>query len=205
MDIKIKHFNKDYESTLVLGLIIGIFLLPVINNFLFGSMLLFSNLILIFGMPLFCMSVYFFCELAFKENKEFIQFVKFALIGVANTAVNIGVFNYFVNATGLTSGVPIIVISSVSFLASAINSYIWNTHWSFNQNFNNSLRPFESFFIITFLGLLINDTAIIIVSSIFSASASAKVLVNVANLCGIIFAMFWNFFNYKFLVFKKGK
>lgn len=205
MEIKIKHSNKDYESALILGLLIGVFLLPVINHFLFGWELLYANLILIFGLPLFCTATYFFSQIIFGKFKGFSQFIKFALIGVANTAINLGVFNYFVDASGLTAGIPLVIISSVSFMAAAINSYIWNTHWSFNEGFRNTVHQFEIFLIITFLGLLVNDIIIMVFISIFNTFGPPRLIASLANLAGILFAMFWNFFGYKFIVFKKGK
>jgi putative flippase GtrA len=205
MEIKIKHFNKDYDSTLILGFIIGIFLLPVLNNFAKGPEVLYTNLILILGMPLFCLSVFFFCTLVFAKQRDLLQFTKFGLIGVANTAINVGVFNYFINATGLTVGLPLVIISTVSFLAALINSYIWNTHWAFHGGFNNTLLQFEKFFLISFCGLLVNDTVIIILTTLLKSSWEPKLAANLANIAGIIISMFWNYFGYRLVVFKKRK
>ncbi|MDB4939829.1 MAG: putative rane protein [Candidatus Doudnabacteria bacterium] len=205
MQIKIKHLNKDFECALILGLIIGVFLLPAINNFVYGSSALLLDLVSIFIFPLVSAAGLFFSKIIFAKNKALLQFIKFALIGVANTAINIGVFNFFVNATGITSGLPLVIISTVSFFSAVVNSYIWNTHWSFEEGFTNTVYQFEKFFLITFISLLVNDIAIIIVISLFNGAFAPKELANIANIVGILLSMCSNFTGYKYIVFNKRK
>jgi putative flippase GtrA len=205
MQIKIKHVNKDYECALILGLIIGFFLLPIENNFFHGLNIIFANLALVCGMPLLCLTSFFVAKLLFEKNKTIVQFIRFALIGVANTAVNVGIFNYFVNITGVTRGIPVVVISAVAFLAGIVNSYIWNSHWAFKDGFTNSVYQFERFFLVTFMGLLVNIVMVIMVTTLVHQLGPEILELNVANLIGVLFAMVWNFFGYRHLVFKEKK
>ena len=204
---KIKNINSysDYERALILGLIIGVFLLPVENDFVPQADIIYANLILICGMPLLMLASLHFAKVWFAGRAGVWQFIKYFVIGLSNTAINIGVFNYFINVSGVTRGIPLLVISSVAFLAAIINSYIWNSHWSFKEGFNNTIYQFERFFIVTFIGLLLNSTAVIMITTLFYGAFSPRAIDNIANLTGILCAMVWNFIGYKYFVFNIRK
>jgi len=203
--IKIKIEAGNGERALILGLIIGVFLLPVVNTVVPQGLILYANLILVFAMPLLALAGIFFLKILTGGNAALWQFAKFFLIGLANTAVNVGIFNYFINATGLTRGTPLVIITAVSFLAALVNSYIWNTHWAFREGFTNSIYQFERFFVVTFVGLLVNTTAVIMITTLFYDAAAPKIIDNIGNLFGILCAMVWNFIGYKYFVFNKKK
>ena len=65
-----------------------------------------------------------------KEKKELIlQFIKFGLVGVSNTAINLAVYYILVFL-----GVNYILANSIGFIISVINAYYWNDRYVFNQN-----------------------------------------------------------------------
>ncbi len=202
---KIKTPTGDTERALILGLIIGVFLLPVENMAIPKEYLLYANLMTVFATPLLALLGMHIVKALTKNRPGVWQFAKFFMIGLANTAVNVGVFNYFIEATGLTKGMPLVIITTVSFLAALVNSYIWNTHWSFKNGFDNSIRQFERFFIVTFIGLLVNTLMVIMITTLFYGAGPVKLIDNLANLAGIFCAMIWNFIGYKYFVFNKKK
>ena len=55
------------------------------------------------------------------------RFVKFAVIGVANTAISFAVFNLV--AVGLH--MPLLWANGVAWLAGFVNSFVWNRSWTF--------------------------------------------------------------------------
>lgn len=55
------------------------------------------------------------------------RFVKFAVIGVANTAISFAVFN--IVAVGLH--VPLLWANVAAWLAGFANSFVWNRSWTF--------------------------------------------------------------------------
>lgn len=57
------------------------------------------------------------------------RFVKFAVIGVANTAISFAVFNWV--AIGLH--MPLLWANVVAWLAGFVNSFIWNRMWTFSD------------------------------------------------------------------------
>ncbi len=76
----------------------------------------------------------FFLKLFGKELTEqqwqgFMQFVKFCLVGVSNTAISLGVYYIFV----LINKDWYIVGNAVGFVVSVLNSYFWNSKFVFKM------------------------------------------------------------------------
>ena len=64
------------------------------------------------------------------------QFVRFGLVGVSNTAISYAVemLGYYVVFAGSSTdeGVKVVLVSAVSFIVSTVNSYYWNNRFVFN-------------------------------------------------------------------------
>lgn len=76
----------------------------------------------------------FFLRLIGKELSEeqwqgFMQFVKFCLVGVSNTAISLIVYYIFV----LINRDLYIVGNAVGFVVSVLNSYFWNSRFVFDK------------------------------------------------------------------------
>jgi len=76
------------------------------------------------------------------EKKTFVQFIKFVVIGVLNTGVDWIVFfllrflPFFQTAETFAKG--------ISFVVAATNSFIWNSLWTFRQEFKEGMAGTES-------------------------------------------------------------
>ena len=145
-----------------------------------------------------------------KYIQSLLQIVKFALVGVLNTLVDLGLFTIL---TVIFPGVGLFVallFKTISFLAAVTNSYLWNKLWVFDaatktNDTVNTLKEFTSFLIVSVGGLLINlfafAASVFLISSLFEMST---LLVQVsAALIASISALVWNFLGYKIIVFKK--
>jgi putative flippase GtrA len=202
---------RDYEFALIIGVIIGIALLPTVGNLKVLDRLnvgAFRNYFyagIILAMPLLALAGIFIARVLLQRFAVLWQFAKFGLIGVSNTALNFGVFNILIHLTGVTKGLTLSLFSALAFLTALINSYIWNSHWSFQNNNPRTPKEFFQFFAVTFTGLLINSLIIYIVTQHIPpvGGISAVVWANVANLIATLVVMFWNFSGFKFIVFKK--
>jgi len=67
------------------------------------------------------------------------QFLKFACIGLLNTALNFLVLNTVSKALGISQGIPLGVVDFFSFTLALIQSYLWNRTWTFGGKQNVSL------------------------------------------------------------------
>ncbi|MEK7494571.1 MAG: GtrA family protein [Patescibacteria group bacterium] len=136
----------------------------------------------------------------------FFQLSKFGLIGVANTVVDLGIYNLFIFMTDVSTGYMIAVFKSFAVMAAIMNSYVWNKFWSFEKKETTKVgEEFSQFLLVSLIGLLLNVGITSFVVNVIGAPAgfSDKAWANIGGLSASILVLTWNFVGYKFLVFKK--
>lgn len=197
--------NKDYEYALILGITIGIFLIPTeMNLSKHHNFSVYIYWFTVFIFPILSVIGLFIARLLFAKISVLWQFVKFALIGISNTAINFGVLNLLSFASGVTRGVWTAIFAAIAFFAAMANSYIWNSHWSFKNNNKRTPAEFLQFFTVTFVGSLINIAVVyLVVNKIqYPSSISPQLWLNIANVIATLTVMFWDFSGFKFIVFR---
>lgn len=136
----------------------------------------------------------------------FFQLSKFGLIGIANTVIDLGIYNLFIFMSDVSSGYLIAVFKSFSVLAAIVNSYVWNKFWSFEKKeIDNFGEEFTQFLLVSLVGLLLNVGITAFVVNLIGApmGITEKTWANVGGLTASIVVLTWNFIGYKFFVFKK--
>jgi len=134
------------------------------------------------------------------------QIIKFGEVGVLNTFVDAGILNLLIGISGITAGVWLAPLNTVSFLFAMTNSYFWNKFWTFKKEGKATGKNFLQFLIVSGIGWSINTGILVLVTSLipplfgFSTGAWA----NIAKFGAIFISMVWNFVGYKFFVFKKA-
>ncbi|PIZ01116.1 hypothetical protein COY62_00275 [bacterium (Candidatus Howlettbacteria) CG_4_10_14_0_8_um_filter_40_9] len=144
------------------------------------------------------------------------QIPKFAVVGVLNTIIDIGIVNVMVLMLGFNPVISNIVGVSVAI----INSYILNKYWTFKDKEKEHVaQQFGIFVVLSLAGMAINTAVfyflytmwtwsgtfafsivkLIGLSSIFKESF---VLLNWAKAWSIAFSMIWNFIAYRKWTFK---
>ncbi|MBI4129035.1 MAG: GtrA family protein [Parcubacteria group bacterium] len=134
------------------------------------------------------------------------QLAKFVLVGVLNTLIDIGVLNLMIFLTHIRTGYPIPVFAALGFVAALVNSYAWNKLWTFENTETTAItKEFQSFFIVSLVGLALNVGTVHVVVNVITAPADVNQVVwdNLAKILGSIASLIWNFVGYKFFVFKK--
>ncbi len=207
---------KDYWLSLIAGLLIGLMFMPVLKMAKPDLYLKLRLAILPFfaiGSPLGLI----FCHAISKKITFMWQFGKFFLTGIMNLLVDFGtlalvtvLFRKFLNIhstdTLLTIGAVITFYSlfkALSFTVSNINSYFWNKYWTFDQA-GDKKSEFFQFFIVSIVGFIVN---VVVASLVFNGFSSSAVLTSdqwslIGAAGGSVAGLFWNFFGYKFIVFK---
>ncbi|MDD4312473.1 MAG: GtrA family protein [Eubacteriales bacterium] len=84
-----------------------------------------------------------------EETKKTIwQMVKFAIVGVLNTLVDFAVFQ----SLNLTLG-WVYAAQVLGYSAGVINSYLWNSNWTFREQRTRSFREIALFLVVNFASL----------------------------------------------------
>lgn len=98
-----------------------------------------------------------------KQGEGIVQFVKFGVVGVLNTAVDWIVY-YIVAGYIITAVSAKPTAKAISFLVAVLNSYLWNTIWTFKKEYKQSTQKSDSaksaifvkFVIVSLIGWVVN-------------------------------------------------
>ncbi len=81
-------------------------------------------------------------------KKTFWQFIKFSAVGMTNTLVDFVVYSILTHF-----GLNYILSQVISYSAGILNSYIWNSLWTFKKERNNSFKTVFMFVVVNVLSL----------------------------------------------------
>lgn len=199
------YSRKDFFLSILSGILAGVIIAPLFIKLGVGRQvgILWWNLVWVVPI-LFVSGTYIGSRLS-RFIPWFFQFAKFAAVGFLNTAIDFGILNLLIFLTGITKGVGIIGINSVSFLSAVTNSYFWNKGWTFQLGTQVRAGEFLQFVVVTFIGLLINNSIVFAGTTWFSPlfGLDAVLWVNFVKAAGVVVALIWNFIGYKLIVFRK--
>jgi putative flippase GtrA len=127
-----------------------------------------------------------------KESSK--QFIKFSIIGVLNTIINLAVLYVCTDIFGIYY----LISAIIAFMAAVTNSFVLNKTWTFNEKINqNAYSKYAKFFIISIIALAVNLVILYVLVEFFSIHYI------IAQLIGIISNLIINFFGNKLWTFKK--
>lgn len=141
-----------------------------------------------------------------KDKGGVIQFIKFAVVGVSNTALDWIVY-YGLSRLVLTADNQKSTAKLISFVVAVLNSYLWNTIWTFKDEYQNSVgkssalgqksKIFARFVTVSSIGWGVNYMVFRYVLNIYPKP----------DVVALIFAsgaaVIWNYFANKFWTYKK--
>ncbi len=202
--------KKDLIIVAILGEIVGVLGYAIVNAQPTLSDLLIKFLPQGLLMPLFVVGVPLaaVCALliayvlAKKVAPVFFQMGKFAAVGFSNTAIDWGILNIILVGFGFQVGTALYPAGkAISFAFATLNSFVWNRFWSFEKKGTSNLgKEALQFYIFTGIGLVIN---VIVATIIARISPESKLWAGViAPALATATSMVWNFFAYKFFVFR---
>lgn len=146
--------------------------------------------------------------LAYLIGKKFLvifQVAKFLLIGILATLVDLGVFK-FLGFIFLGTKLTDAVFKGISFLTATFAKYWGNKFWAFEKMEKAGMgKEITQFYVVTAIGLGVNVGIFSFVVNVIGPQFG--ILLETWKTIGVIIAAIvvsvWNFFGYKFIVFKK--
>ncbi len=122
--------------------------------------------------------------------KAWIEFFRFAMVGLVNTTIDFGLFMLLYAKLGFDP----ILANIFAFLLAVTNSYFLNSRWTFDSSKHSiSLSSFIRFVMVSSAGLAISITTIILLDG--------YIAVEIAKLLATILTLLWNFTTSKLLIF----
>jgi putative flippase GtrA len=167
------------------------------------------------------------------KKKTIVQVLKFVVVGVLNTFVDLAILNLLIWLSGIGQSGPVFTLfKAISFTVAVVNSYYFNRLWVFRGDETKKVgTEFTKFIIISVVGAFVNvGVATLVVTYeqgmvgfihmiplisptydwfvstlVALTSPNFAVWPTVAALFGTLAGLVWNFLGYKFIVFVGNK
>jgi putative flippase GtrA len=140
-------------------------------------------------------------------KRYFSQFGRFAIVGVLNSLVDIGMTNGLVYLFNPASVQGLFVISIVACLTATINSFFLNRTWTFQaSHVKPDAATMARFFSVALITILVNTSIFLFLFSQLERhfSMSKWLLLNTAKVGAIACSSVFSFLGYKIAVFDQG-
>ncbi|MEK7578513.1 MAG: GtrA family protein [Patescibacteria group bacterium] len=213
--MELKFTKKDFWLAVLAGEIITWLSLPTLKNVkilgLVAKWGIGLKLFMIFWVFLIpagaILGLYLFYLMAkYKNQLGLLQMGKYGIIGVLNTFLNAGIYNFLIFITNIASGFTVDSFFVVAFVITVTNSFLWNRYWTFEQAGTETfVKDASQFLFVSAIVAVINIGILHIIINVIGAPVGMdlKIWANIALALTIITAFLGNFFGYKFIVFKK--
>jgi len=157
-------------------------------------------------------------KLALKKlgQQHGLVFLKYALVGISGTFIDVGLFTFLIATTFLGSTPALhAVAASTSFVLAVTNNYYWNSRWTFAADSKvGSKKQYAKFLLVSAGGWLLNIFFLTIFSSILYQLMISASIINVtasiptwgltlAKIAASIAVLTYNFIANRFWTFKK--
>ncbi|MCX6731786.1 MAG: GtrA family protein [Candidatus Parcubacteria bacterium] len=154
--------------------------------------------------PVLCLMGLLVAYFLGKAVPTIYQLAKFILVGGLNFLIDMGVLNFLIFATGISTGIIQSGFKAVSFLLAVLNSYLGNKYWAFKRTTQESVfQEFFQFLIVSVIGFALNLTIdYILVNTVGPlGNMTLKTWAQISALLSALVLLAWNFLGYKFIVF----
>ena len=161
-----------------------------------------------FVFPLICLTGMLIARLLRNLLPTVYQVAKFILVGGLNFLIDMGVLNFLIFATGISTGIIQSGFKAVSFLLAMLNSYLGNKYWTFKRTTQEGVfHEFLQFLIVSVIGFALNLTIdYVFVKTVGPLGGmTLKTWAQFSAFIAAALAMTWNFIGYKFIVFNAKK
>lgn len=197
--------RMDYGLALAGGILIVIFLSVVVKNA--AVPLFFPAWVWALMIPLGAVfGIWLGGILAVRVKPVFAQFAKFAVVGLLNYSVDLGILNSLILVTGNTSDIALIGFRVISAAMAVSNSFGWNRWWTFakpQEQRGGVVSDYVKFITASALGIVINFGVYYVVVILIGPQweLSIERWVNVGTVAGATIGLMFNFLSYKKFVF----
>jgi putative flippase GtrA len=125
------------------------------------------------------------------------QVVRFIMVGVLNTIVDLGAF-YLLS---VIPGMPHVAAKAISYVLGICNSFVWNKYWTFSAGKSErGRREFALFFMVNLPPLLVNIIVFTLLG-IWIDSGNWLVRLGKAFAAAVV-SVAWNFLGSRYLAFR---
>ena len=142
-----------------------------------------------------------------KIKRGGVRFSKFSVVGLSNAAVDIGVLNLFLWLQPTREPGLLFLFNGVALVLANINSYVWNTLWTFRGRAEHSLRETSLFVVQALVNIGISNGLfwVLIRPLLVDTDIPAYLVGNVAKIISVVVASVVSFFLLRYVVFSRRR
>ena len=134
----------------------------------------------------------------------FFQFLRFSLVGILNTLIDVVLFNLFVWIFSPNNSYMVIILNAVAYSIGALNSFFLNKWWTFKQHDRATPNQVVSFILVTGLGIVGNSAFLWLATLILTLlSFSGFFWVNIAKVSAIAGSVMISYLGMRLRVFNR--
>ncbi|GAB4543961.1 MAG: hypothetical protein Kow0063_37560 [Anaerolineae bacterium] len=124
------------------------------------------------------------------NRKEFVRFIKFAIVGAVGAVIDFAVLNLMHGLFGW----PLLWANTLSVSIAILSNFTWNRLWTYPESRSRRKREqLPQFALINLIGLGINNLIVVGLTAIFTNFIPGPWDYNLAKAIAIGVVLFWNF------------
>jgi putative flippase GtrA len=134
------------------------------------------------------------------------QYLKFCAVGLTNAVIDLGVLNGLLLLRPTDSTIDLLAYNTVAVCLAILNSYIWNTRWTFRGQAVHTRREWALFVAQALLNIATNDLVLAGLTGLLAPSDGFSELLvnNAAKLGAMVAASTLSFLLLRGVVFRPG-
>jgi putative flippase GtrA len=135
------------------------------------------------------------------------RFSKFSIVGFSNAAVDIGVLNLFLWLDPTRDVHLLVIYNGIALVLANLNSYVWNTLWTFRGRAEHDLRQIVLFALQVLVNIGVSNGLFwaLIHPVIVYTEVPTYLAGNVAKILSVTVASVLSFFIMRYVVFSRRR
>jgi putative flippase GtrA len=135
------------------------------------------------------------------------RFSKFSIVGLTNAAIDIGVLNLFLWLEPTREVSTLVLYNGIALVLANVNSYLWNTLWTFRGRAEHDLRQIVLFGLQVLVNIGISSGLFwaLIHPIIVYTEVPTYLAGNVAKIISVTVASTISFFLMRYVVFSRKR
>jgi len=132
------------------------------------------------------------------------QYLRFCMVGVSNAVVDLGALNLLLLLYPTTSDLTLLLYNTVAVMLAILNSYLWNTRWTFHEQATRSRRERTLFVAQAILNIAINNVVLFFMTDLLPSQRGEWSIftANLAKLAAMVAASTISFLLLRSVVYR---
>ena len=142
-----------------------------------------------------------------KLKRGGLRFSKFSLVGFSNAAVDIGVLNLFLWLQPTREVGLLVLYNGIALVLANVNSYVWNTFWTFGGRSEKNLREGVLFLLQAIVNIGVSNGLFFLLLRLLLVDTDipAYLVGNVAKITSVVVASVISYFIMRYVVFSEKR